>query len=70
MMLEVPVVLDFDYTNVIGTLSIDADKLPITPNFVFSIGYQKYQDLGYVLKCASLMSDESYLKYLESRNNE
>lgn len=66
MMIKLPVVLNYDYEQVVGSLEIDADVLPSSPNFVFSIGYKLDKDLKTELTCVSLQYDKHYIEYLKS----
>lgn len=66
MMIKLPVVLNYDYEQVVGSLEIDEDVLPSSPNFVFSIGYKLGNDLKTELTCVSLQYDKHYIEYLKS----
>lgn len=71
-MITIPICLKFDYSNIIGSITIDETKLPSTPNFCFTIGYLVKNIsfdgniTDYALNIASVTSDSDYLKYLES----
>lgn len=78
-LLSVPVLLGFDYKQVIGTLSIDSSKLPPEPNFAFAIGYLSlernkdgsegmYQLLNVGLVGDHLLATEQGAKLQKARN--
>jgi hypothetical protein len=73
-MITVPVVLGFDDRRKIGTLTIDEDALPETPDFVFALGYLskdarldangRVVTTSYDLICVSVQPDEAYAAFL------
>lgn len=66
-MKTVPVLLNFDASEVIGTLQVDEAKLPPGHGYVFAIGYiVGNEDSDDKLYSVSLQTDEQYLAYLES----
>lgn len=76
-MITIPVLLGFDSTQLIGTLTLDETKLPPGVGYVFSLGYSPTEFEGDPLRdfnvkkadlmCVSLQSDEQYLAYLNSK---
>lgn len=65
--IEVPILIEHDYSRVIGKLSIDTSALPEKPHFVLALGYVlRPDDDTYELTEVSLVSDASYLEYLKS----
>jgi hypothetical protein len=66
-MKTIPVLLNFDSTKQIGTMTIDETLLPATPDFVFTIGYMPSGASGYELIAVSVHNDKDYAKYLEAQ---
>lgn len=64
-MVEVPILIDFDYKKPIGTLKIRKDALPPTPNFVFSLGYTALEGAKYELMSVSVVNDRVYAEHLK-----
>ncbi len=72
----VPIKPSFSSNEVIGNLTIDKSRLPLSPNFTFALAYmgEKSGPPGslqtkpykgpYALVCVALASDELYAKYL------
>lgn len=61
-MLKIPVVKDFDSSQVIGYLFIDPKALPKQPNYNFNIGYILGKDFGnneYTLVCVSPVEENN-----------
>jgi len=79
-MIEVPVLLNYDYDKIIGYLKVDESYLPPDGNYVFSLGYA-VKDADYdkdiddivitkhKLLCVSLQTDEQYLEYLKHKGS-
>lgn len=76
--ITVPVLLNFDKYKEIGSMTINAGELPPSPNFVFALGYAVLEWAGqpgeapvepaagkYKLCAVAVVSDDSYLKYLQ-----
>lgn len=75
MKIEVPIYINHDMTEVIGTAKIEEDLLPPTPNFCFSLGYVGEEWVEgkvtrYKLFEISVVDDQSYFKYLQKALNE
>lgn len=66
-MITVPVLLEFDEGQEIGTMQLDETKLPQRPNYVFAIGF--HMATPHRLMCVSLVNDKKYLEYLDSDQN-
>jgi hypothetical protein len=65
-MIEIPVMLGFDKEKVIGSLKINVEELPKTPEYVFSLGYRLLDaEGGHQLFGVSLLTDQEYKKYLK-----
>lgn len=65
----VPITNRFNNNKVIGELKILKSQLPITPNFVFALGYMKdCKSDGYELKEVAIVPDSEYARYLQSVN--
>lgn len=77
--ITVPVTIDFDQNNPIGSLTTRKDAIPKQPNFCFSIAFKSndcelsedgktlvHYDIDLI--AVSLMPDEQYVAYLESTN--
>jgi hypothetical protein len=62
----VPVLLGFDHNSVIGSLTIDTEKLPPYPNWHISLGYKANSILdqsNYELVSVGLVTDEKFKAY-------
>lgn len=66
--ITIPVTIGFDSSKVIGSMTIDSDKLPKDYDFVFSLGVkvEKPTSNGYELCMVGTVDDEVYYKYLSS----
>lgn len=60
-MITVPVVINFDYEKVIGSITIEEASFP--PDFDFSIGYRVPDN---ELLCISMVWNNSHYEYLKS----
>lgn len=77
-MITVPVLINFNQSECIGSLTLDETKLPTKDtNYVFSLGYlvesvEKITPVEffgeYKLICVSLQTDEQYLQYLGQKD--
>lgn len=78
--ITVPVMLNFSTNEVIGHLTISADKLPASPDFVLALGYKadlkriglqpgdiprSQYDGPYELVSVALVRDADYAAYLD-----
>lgn len=75
-MIKLPVVLGFDHFQVIGEMTVDADKLPAHSEYCFSLGFKvkkmKNVEGALVVEEAepvtvSLVHDDQYFMYLGER---
>ncbi len=60
-MKTIPITVNFNNEQVIGTATIDLGKLPAAPNYVFSIGYFDDGNGGHELLEISLVLDTQYI---------
>lgn len=67
-MINIPVILNFEYDKVIGRLEIDETQLPPMPRYCFSIGYSLLDSDTdkYELVCISPVMDGVYKQYLDT----
>lgn len=71
-LIKVPITIGFNSALPVGILEIEEDSLPISPHFVFSIGYMaKKVEAGglvtsYDLVEVGMLSEDQYIKYLIS----
>jgi hypothetical protein len=75
-MITIPILKEFNQEKQIGTLTIDESKLPIIPNYTFSLDYRitsselnennEVEVTGYKLISVSIVDDDNFSKYLDS----
>lgn len=68
----VPVLLGFDHNTVIGSITIDTEKLPPYPNWHISLGYKTDSILdqsNYELVSVGLVTDEKFKAHEPSRSD-
>lgn len=78
-MITIPVLLNFDSNEIIGSMTLDEKKLPEKhTNYVFSLGYlaettEKITPVEffgeYKLVSVALQTDEQYMQYLKNSNS-
>lgn len=72
-MIEVPIVINYDHTRVIGTAQIDETKLPKFMDYCLTLGYRAIdvninsseEDIG-TLTCLSVQANSAYYQYLRN----
>jgi len=69
-MITIPVTVGFNFNekDIIGSITIDENRLPSSPEYVFSLGYKYTGKAKYTLVCVSLTSDNEYLQYLQQKD--
>ena len=65
----VPILVNFNQKEVIGELKILTEKLPITHDFVLSLGVRilDIEKGAYTLMCVSPIIDTDYAEYLKHK---
>lgn len=75
-MVTVPVIVNFDHSQVVGELRVRRDALPAAPNYCFAIGYRvegwsaskapgaPINVTQHELMSVSIQSDKQYAKFL------
>lgn len=75
-MVTVPVIVNFDHSQVVGELRVRRDALPAAPNYCFAISYRvegwaaakapgmPVDITQHELMAVSIQSDEAYAKFL------
>lgn len=67
--IELPVLKNFDQAQVIGTIRLNPEALPTSPNYVFALGYRSLENgAAHELLAVSLVNDKDYAKFLRSNN--
>ena len=69
-LLELPIVLDFDFSDVgkvVGHAVVDPDLLPSGTEYCFSLGYVKHDDGRTDITCLSVTSNDSYFADLRQK---
>jgi hypothetical protein len=65
MLITIPVLVDFDSSQQIGTLQIEDTKMPLQPNWHLAIGYKvvQFENGGvtkYALQVVSVLDDAKF----------